>query len=257
MTASLIFLPSVPHTNDRAHVSLSLTNPLGGLDQLLHGADHLHGWGTKPYPDQTLYRVRAFDATSNEFVYDVNPRFGRSDPSTTGVRTPFRVTLDVSFDLGYSAPEQMLALNMRMRPALKGTRAPADSIRKRYMRAQGTNGFMNIYAFLLSPMMADSLAISREQMEQLQQEEVVLTARADSIFGALATYLAELPASYDQKAALDRSYHAFDSVWQAVHAERTFLLKVLTPGQIRRLPLAMYQLVTQENYRGRFYFSIQ
>ena len=253
MTASLIFLPSVPHTNDRAHVSLSLSNPLGGLDQLLHGADHLRGWGTKASPDQTLYRVRAFDATRNEFVYDVNPRFGRSDPGTTGIRTPFAVTLDVSFDLGYSAQEQMLALNMRMRPALKGTRAPADSIRKRYMRAQGSTGFMNIYGWLLSPTMADSLAISREQMEQLQQEEVLLTASADSIFGALATYLAELPSSYDHEAALARSQQASASVWQAVYAERKFLLKVLTPGQIRRLPMPLYQMVTQENYHGRFF----
>jgi hypothetical protein len=253
MTASLIFLPSVPHTNDRAHVSLSLSNPLGGLDQLLHGANHLHGWGTQPYPDQTLYRVRAFDPTTSEFAYDVNPRFGRSDPSTTGIRVPFSVTLDVSFNLGYSPAEQVLAINMRMRPALKGTRAPADSIRKRYMRVRGDNGFMNIYGLLLSPTMADSLAISREQMEQLQQEEVVLTARADSIFGALATYLAGLPSSYDHKAALLRANQASASVWQAVYAERKFLLKVLTPGQIRRLPMPLYQMVTQENYRNRFY----
>lgn len=257
MRASLIFLPSVPHTNDRAHVSLSLSNPLGGLDQLLRGADHLHGWGTNASPDQTLYRVRAFDPASSQFVYDVNPRFGRSDPRTNAIRTPFRVTLDVSFDLGRSYAEQALALDIRMRPALKGTRAPADSIRKRYMRAQSSEGYMNIYAFLLSPTMADSLAISREQMEQLQQEEVVLTARADSIFGALATYLAELPSSYDQKAAVARSRQATAGVWQAVYAERKFLLKVLTPGQIRRLPLPLYQLVTNENFRGHFFISYQ
>lgn len=29
------------------------------------------------------------------------------------------------------------------------------------------------------------------------------------------------------------------------------------PGQIRRLPMLLYQMVTQENYRGHFFISYQ
>ncbi|MFI5229442.1 MAG: carboxypeptidase-like regulatory domain-containing protein, partial [Gemmatimonadales bacterium] len=58
----------------RADVTLNLTNPLGGLDQLLHGTNNLRGWGTPATPDQTLYTVRGFDPSTSRFLYMVNPR---------------------------------------------------------------------------------------------------------------------------------------------------------------------------------------
>jgi hypothetical protein len=256
MIASVSVIPGIPYTNDRAHVMLSLANPLAGLDQLLHGANHVHGWGmgSQALVDPVLYRVQGFDPAANRFLYQVNPRFGRSDPATTGIRDPFRVTLDMSLDIGPSAVDQELTLTMRLRPALKGTRAPADSIRKRYMRMQSSNGYMNIYAWLLSPALADSMALSREQMEALQQESAILTTRADSIFGVLAEYLAALPNDYDHEEALSRVNSASESVWLAVYAERDYLLRVLTPGQIRRLPGPLFQMVTNPDYRQRFYY---
>lgn len=61
------------HAGNRlANVNLNFSNPLGGLDQLLHGADKLRGWGTQPFPDPVLYHVRGFDPTSNRFLYEVN-----------------------------------------------------------------------------------------------------------------------------------------------------------------------------------------
>ena len=43
------------HISNRVNAQMTLTNPLGGLDQLLHG-DNLHGWGT---PWWLGYRSRA------------------------------------------------------------------------------------------------------------------------------------------------------------------------------------------------------
>jgi len=255
MTSSIYIFPSLPHIGQRAQLSLSLSNPLGGVDMLLHGANDLRGWGSQPFPDQTLYRVRGFNASTNTFVYEVNPRFGSSSPSTTGIRNPFRVSLSLTMELGHSTEAQRLELTLREKPALKGTRAPADTIKQRYMNSTGTTaGYMDIYRLLLGRF-ADSLALSRDQMEQLEKEDVALTAKADSIYGQLATYLAALPANYDEKAAVDRAKAATDSLWAAIYAEKPFLLRVLTPGQIRRLPTPLLQMVTVPNYRGRFFYS--
>lgn len=253
MTSSLFFFPAIPRTDDRAKVSLSFSNPLGGIDQLLHGGANLRGWGAQAFPDQTLYQVRGFDAANQRFVYQVNPRFGSSSAATSVIRNPFRITLDVSLDLGHSVREQSLALLLRMRPPLVGSRAPADSIRQRYMRATSANGFMDIYGLLLTSF-ADSLALSREQVQRMQSQRVVLRAKADSIFGTLAVYLAALPPSYDPKEAVARETSAASDVWAAVYAEKTFLLELLTPGQIRRLPGSLFQMVTVPGYSGRFMY---
>ena len=111
--------------------------------------------------------------------------------ATTTRRNPFRLTLDVQLDLGRSVPEQQVEQNLRVRPSLYGTRATADTIKARYMRSQ----FSDFYTLLLRN--ADSLALSRNQTEQLQAEQMVLRARADSIFGEMAKTLTALPENYD------------------------------------------------------------
>ena len=112
---------------------------------------------------------------------------------------------------------------------------------------------MDIYGLLLTSF-ADSLALSREQVEKMLKQRIVLRAKADSIFGALAVYLAGLPPSYDPKEAVARETSAGTEVWAAVYAERTFLLELLTPGQIRRLPGSLFQMVTVPGYSGRFFY---
>jgi hypothetical protein len=141
MNASL-FMPQVPWTNGRVQASLNLSNPLGGLDQLLHGSGGLRGWGSAPVIDGTLYRVQRFDPDSQRFVYQVNPRFGSPMAGATTFRSPFRVTLDVRLDYGPSAEEQRLEQNLRIKPSLVGTRAPADSIRNRYV----ASSFVGLYS---------------------------------------------------------------------------------------------------------------
>ena len=87
--------------------SLNIANPLGGLDQLLHGRA-MRGWGRARIPDPVLYTVRGFDAAARSFRYDVNSRFGSTDPARSLARTPFRITLDVRIDLGKPLSEQQL-----------------------------------------------------------------------------------------------------------------------------------------------------
>jgi hypothetical protein len=246
MNASVV-IPNVPRTNNRVQASLNLANPLGGLDQLLHGSDKLHGWGSAPLIDGTLFRVRGFDATSRQYIYQVNPRFGSSNPATNTFRSPFRITLDVRVDYGHSAQEQSLELNLRIKPPLVGTRATADTIKDRYIK----NGYSDPYRILLR--FADSLALSRAQSEQIQAEQKVTVARADSMYRTLAEYLAALPPSFDIAEALTHVTATNDSAWAMNYAEVPFIKNLLTPAQIRRLPGPVFNMVTTTNFKGRFF----
>jgi len=253
MNASL-YMGNVPRTNNRMSLSLNLSNPLGGIDQLLHGDDHLRGWGATPFMDGTLYQVRGFDATARRYIYQVNPRFGNTSPSASTLRSPFRMTLDVRMNLGHDAQEQDVILKMRVKPALKGTRASADTLKNRYMNSTSSNAFMDIYKLMLR--YADSLALSRDQSEKVQARQKLLIARADSVFGGLAGYLAKLPESYSAKDAAKHVTDAATAMWDIIYAEGPWIKELLTPGQLRLLPGGLREMVTTPGFKGRFFYSL-
>ena len=241
-----ILVPTVPRTQGRMQLSVNVTNPLGGLDQLIHGREGLHGWGSMPIVDPILYRIRGFDENDKRFRYEVNPRFGTVDPGRSVVRTPLRLTIEARYNYGRSAQEQRLELNLRVKPPLKGTRASVDSIKSRLMRA----GFTDVFAEILGQ--ADSVALTRVQMEQLQARRALLLARVDSIYLNLAAELHSLPSSYKASDALQLVLRANDSSWEAMRAESGFLRDLLTPAQIRRLPEVALRMLTVPNFRMRF-----
>jgi hypothetical protein len=255
MNASLL-ATNVPGTHNRLTLSLNLANPLGGVDQLLHGSDRLQGWGATPIPDGTLYQVRGFDQSARRYVYQVNPRFGSTDPSLSTFRSPFRVTVDARMVLGKSTEEQAVVLNLRIKPPLAGTRATEDTIRTRYVcgNGEGGNGYSDIYGLMLR--FADSLALSREQVEKVQLRQRVMRVKADSVYGILAKYLVALPDDYSAKDAARHVTDAENDMWKLIYAESPYLNELLTKGQIRLLPGGLFNLVTNKwTYESHFYFD--
>ena len=253
MNASLI-VPRIPGTNNRVDLSLNFANPLGGLDLLLHGSNDLRGWGAAPFIDGSLYQVRGFEATSRQFQYAVNPRFGNTSPSTSTFRTPFRVSLDVKIDLGHNQQEQSVILGMRIKPPLVGTRAPFDTLKIRYLNGTaGPNGFSDIYKVMLR--YADSIALTRDQSERVQARQKQLAARADSVYGELAKYLVALPSDFSAKDAAKHVADTNNDMWNIIYAETPWLKELLTPGQIRLLPGSLRDMITLPNFKGRFYFG--
>jgi len=241
----------VPHT-DRAHVFLSFTNILGGFDELLHGSAGQHGWGLFPLPDPVLYQVRGFDQTTHNFIYQVNPRFGSSSLATTARRNPFRLTIDVQLDVGPSTDEQRVVQNLRVQAHLVGTRATADTIKYRLMRS-GYDRYSDIYGAMLRQ--ADSLALSRDQVEAFQQHQAALRAYADSAYGALATRLASLPRDFSSKTAVAEVSATGTAMWQRIDLEIPFLRQTLTPGQMRLLPTGLRGMIANPNPGNRAFFS--
>jgi hypothetical protein len=184
----------------------------------------------------------------------VNPRFGNTSPSASTLRSPFRMTLDVRMNLGHDAQEQDVILKMRVKPALKGTRASADTLKNRYMNSSSSNAFMDIYKLMLR--YADSLALSRDQSERVQARQKTLIARADTVFGGLAEYLANLPESYSAKDAAKHVSDASTAIWNIIYAEGPWIKELLTPGQLRLLPGGLREMVTLPGFKGRFFYTL-
>jgi len=98
----LNYRPAWGGLDRRLAISLVTSNLLGGVDQLLHGSDDLHGWGQTVRPSTTLLSVRGFDPATNRYVYTVNERFGATSAGSNAIRIPFQVGIQLRYTLGQS-----------------------------------------------------------------------------------------------------------------------------------------------------------
>jgi hypothetical protein len=217
------------HTGKRASASIYLANVPAGFDQLLHG-NNLRGWGSSAQPDRVLLRVRGFDPVSNHFLYDVNPKFGTSQPTASVFRTPFRITLDLSLDLGRPFSEQQLDILLKPgRDGRPGIRFTADSLFVRYKRS-----VPDLYQTILAE--SDSLLLSESQSNALEVAQGPYRASADSLWRTLSVELADLPDKFDANKALKRQEEVTDQEWEIAWVESKKLNSILTASQLKLLP---------------------
>lgn len=92
---------------NRMALSVSTVNLLGGLDQLFHGSDDLHGWGLTQRPDATLLQVTGFDPDKEQFRYNVNERFGATGGQANAIRSPFQLALQMRYSIGQDRMREM------------------------------------------------------------------------------------------------------------------------------------------------------
>jgi hypothetical protein len=93
--------------DNRLAISFSTINFLGGLDELLHGADGIKGWGGFARPDANLLQVTGYDAQAARFTYAVNERFGATSSGATAVRSPFQVGVQMRYTIGQDRMREM------------------------------------------------------------------------------------------------------------------------------------------------------
>jgi hypothetical protein len=211
-------------------VALYLTNPLGGLDELLH-RDNLHGWGSTPLPDRVLYYVRGFDSTTHTYRYDVNPRFGDTRPSATSFRVPFRMTLDVSMDFSRDPEAQQLDRILEPgRHGNPGIKLDSAAVIKRYC-----GNLPDWYDEILSQ--SDSLLLTRDQVDALRSAAADYSRRIMAHWGTWAEVLASAPDRYNVSELVDRQHRLIDEAWEIARQEaHTTLPKILSPVQLKLLP---------------------
>jgi hypothetical protein len=220
---------SVPLLPRRTNVVVNFANVLGGVDQLLHGSDRLRGWGTTPASDPVLLVPKGFDAATNQFRYDVNPRFGDTRAASTTQRAPFRVSIDVRVDVGPPMAQQQLdrwLVPGRTRP---GVRLRAPDLVRRLER-----NVPDPYAELLAQ--TDSLLLTAEQTASLRAAQARYRAHMDSVWTTLAAWLDALPERYDVGAAFRRTDAAIDDAWEFTRLDvHEQLPRILTPLQLSLL----------------------
>ncbi|OYV67967.1 MAG: hypothetical protein B7Z72_08915, partial [Gemmatimonadetes bacterium 21-71-4] len=92
--------PNVLGLHRRLTLSVTAVNTMAGLDAALHGMDHLRGWGQYARTDDHLLFVNGFDASTQQFRYQVNQHFGSSSLSQSPFRSPFLLQLQARFAVG-------------------------------------------------------------------------------------------------------------------------------------------------------------
>ena len=245
LNAQIMYMGKLPFSR-WGSVALYFSNPLGGLDQFIHGADHLRGWGTFATPDPVLYSVRGFDPAANRFIYTVNSRFGDTRPSGTTMRAPFRVTLDISVNLAPDPYESFVKRWLRPgRHGFEGPRLAAAAIKQTYDRI-----LSDPYRGILEE--ADSLLLSRTQVDSLQHAQATYRAARDSVLLGFATYLANQGDDYDIKEAVKRQLAVMDSTTELGHISiRRVLPTILDRLQLRMLPYPANRLyAAPDNVHG-------
>jgi hypothetical protein len=231
MDAQIVSLRRPPFLHRDGTITLAFANPLGGIDQVVHGSSHLKGWGSTPVPDRTLYYVRGFDPATSSYRYEQNQRFGATAPSRNLGATPFRITLDVKLYMGRPIMRQML--DRSLAPGRNGNTKPKLTVAQLKRRYERT--VTDPYAELLEQ--TDSLLLTRDQMDAITATQREYRHGMDSIWVPLVVYLDGLPDSFDSKAALARQERATDAAWEYTRLNvKSNIGRILTPLQIRLSP---------------------
>ena len=230
---NLQWQPRIPLTvqGRNLQATVAFQNPLGGIDQLLHGEANLRGWGTRALPDPVLLVPRGFEPAAQRFRYDVNPRFGDTRAFRTLSREPFRVTLD--FSLNFSTPYDVQQLRRALEPVRSKQgweRRSVDSLAGFYMR--GTSSVMRA---ILSE--SDSLFLTNQQIAQLVAADSVFHTKSVAIYRPLAEYLATLPTGVAGKAALDSAHAAEKAYWLVFWDQVDVMELIMTPQQRELMPM--------------------
>jgi hypothetical protein len=223
--------PRLPQSLSRLTPSVYLQNALGGLDQLVHGADNLRGWGAPASPDPVLLVPRSFDAATQRFRYDVNPRFADTRPLHTLVRVSFRITIDFSLRLSTDFDLQQLRRALEpVRVERVWQRRSADSLAAFYL-SNTSDLFQSILAE------SDSLFLTRSQITALKQADSVFSDQVRAVFVPLGQYLSQFADGVATKAALDSANATQKAYWKIFWRQPEIADSLISPTQRELMPM--------------------
>jgi hypothetical protein len=206
---------------NRGTASIYVNNVLGGIDQLLHGPDRLHGWGEFAIPDPTLLSVRGFDRTSSQFLYVVNPQFGSSAAFRNLFRHPFSISLDVRFDIAPDRQAQYIAAILT---------SPADGeLTEAEIKQRITRGSRPLDQLVF---VRDRLSLSDVQVEAIRRISRRTATVRDSVGSAMAKFLFGLHGDYSRNEVPARWHAAALATYTALVDGCRDILSVLSAEQL-------------------------
>jgi hypothetical protein len=231
--ASFTLNPEKLGWDNRTTLSLNISNPFAGIDELVHGASNMQGWGQPATPDPTLLRVRGYDPAANAFRYEVNQRFGDTRFASSSVRLPFILSLEAKVRLGGDDDHQGIANIIGPGRTRRGDKRNAQQIRQQLL-----NSVFNPLRGILQ--VKDSLSIlSQQQIDRLAQLQRQLLMKQDTIWAPVVTYLASLPDNYDLEESVEKIRPARMAAFDAMIGAMEQVSKILTPEQIADFPPAL------------------
>ena len=245
--ASITLNPEKLGWDNRTTLSLNIANPLAGVDELLHGAAHMQGWGQAAEPDPTLLRVRGYDPTANggAFTYEVNQRFGDTRFASSTIRLPFIITVEARVRLGGDIDHQGLANIIGPGRTRRGERRNTQQIRGLLLQSI----FSPIQSIL---QVKDSMSIlSQQQIDRLTQLQRRLIAKQDSIWAPTVKYMEALPSNYNLDEAVELVRPARMAAYDAMVDAMIEAKKILTPEQIDDFPPALRSSFDIESLKTR------
>ena len=227
--------PNVWGLNRRLAISVVTVNTLGGLDELLHGATNLRGWGQFRGQDNTLLYVRGFDAAAQTYRYEVNERFGAARNGANGIRIPFQLGINARYTLG---PDRMRDMIQAMRGGGGGggARGPGGP-------GAGAGGPAAIasMAATANPINAviqlkDSLALTEEQLAKLKPLSDTLAARNATLGAEMRKVVQDAGANPDMGAMFGRIRPVLDKLQKQNGDAMREVEKILTSEQWAKVP---------------------
>ncbi len=231
--ASLVLNPERLGWENRTSISLNVSNPLAGVDELLHGASHMQGWGQPASPDPTLLRVKGYDPTTASYIYDVNQRFGDTRLSTSSIRLPFIISLEARVLLMADQDHQGVDQIVGAGRVHKGTKLTGPQLRARL----GNTVFNPLRGIL---QVKDSLSVlSQAQIDRLTLLQRRLQARQDTIWAPIVAWIDSLPEVYDREAVVVRVRDGRIAAYDVMVDAMVEVSKILTPEQIDDFPPAL------------------
>ncbi len=251
-TLNMQWTPALPSkVAKRLTVSMYLDNVLGGVDQLLHGSQNLRGWGSNPSPDPVLLVPRGFNAATQRFSYDVNPRFAETRASRTNQRTPFRLTLDVRMRL--STDWDLQKLRRALEPVKSGKtweRRNADSLSSFYMDETS-----DIFRALLDE--SDSLFLRNDQVAGIRKADSVFSQRVRDVYVPLGKYLSQFSDGTAPPAALDTVAAAQKAYWKIFWEQPEIADSLITSQQRSLMPVleGMLRVPKKEREHSQWQFG--
>jgi hypothetical protein len=244
-------LPAPSRWNGRVATNLFINNLLGGLDQLVHGARGLRGWGGQSTVDPVLLVPRGFDPSTRRFRYDINPRFAETRPTRSLVRDPFRITLDMNVRLHTDFKIQ--SLRRAIEPVKTGAgwaRRSEDSLTALYLSRTSS-----VHRVLIDQ--SDSLFFNTDQLAKLRAADSLFAERVRAIYRPLARYLATFDGKVVSRAAVDSADVADKAYWKVFWEQPEIADPILTPTQRDLMELLKGLLATSPKSRlnSRWFFG--
>jgi hypothetical protein len=174
--------------------------------------------------------VRGFDAAAKRYRYEVNRRFGATNPAFNQFRSPVTLTAMVRVDVGPTRERQMLTQQLDRGRRTQGTKAPEFLLRAMF----GNGGIANPLATILRDQ--DTLRLTSIQADSVATMNRQYVIKLDGIWSPLIKEFSTLPDAYDQDEVYHRYIVARRQTVDLLRQIAPTVKSLLTDEQFRKLP---------------------